>query len=126
MKFLVRWAIRLFIIFIVLLVALILLKDTLVKALLEYRLRARTGLDARIGRVEVGLSSPRLVIEDFKLYNSSEFGGSALVEIPELRMECDPKAFVYGKLHLRLLRLHLGEINIVESRDGRTNVVALL
>src|SRR5262245_22829621 len=106
MRFLIRWAIRLFIIFIVFLVALVLLKDTLFKALLEYRVRARTGLDVRIGRLEVGLSSPRLVMEDFKLYNSAEFGGSPLVEIPELRMEYDPTALATCRLHLRLLRLH--------------------
>src|SRR5262245_38548014 len=126
MKFLIRWAIRLFIIFIVLLVALVLLKDTLLKALAEYRLRSQTGLDVKIGRFEVGLSSPRLTVEDFTLYNSPEFGGSPLVQIPEVHVECDPGALAFGKLHLKLLRLNLNEINIVESKDGRTNITVLL
>src|SRR5205809_75308 len=126
MKFLIRWTLRLFIISVVLVVALVLLKDPLLKALTEYRLRSRTGLDVRIGRFEVSLSSPRLVMENFKLYNSAEFGGSPLIEIPELQLECDPTAFAFRRLHLKLLRLHLSEVNIVESRDGRTNIMVLM
>ena len=125
MKFLIRWAIRLFIISIVLVVALVLLKDTLLKALMEYRLRSQTGLDVRIGRFEVGLSSPRLTMENFKLYNSAEFGGFPLVEIPELHLECDATALAFRRLHLKLLRLHLSEVNIVESKGGRTNIMVL-
>jgi uncharacterized protein involved in outer membrane biogenesis len=126
MKFLIRWAIRLFIISIVLVVALVLLKDTLLKALTEYQLRSQTGLDVKIGRFEVGLSSPRLTVENLRLYNSAEFGGSALVDIPELHLECDPSALALGRLHLKLLRLHLSEVNIVESKDGRTNIMVLM
>ncbi|MCI0533771.1 MAG: hypothetical protein L0Z50_00940 [Verrucomicrobiales bacterium] len=126
MKFLIRWAIRLFIISIVLVVALVLLKDTLLKAFAEYRLRSRTGLDVRIGRLEAGLSSPRITLEDFKLYNSAEFGGSPLVSVPELHVECDATALAFRKLHCKLLRLHLSEVNIVESKDGRTNITMLM
>jgi hypothetical protein len=126
MKFLMRWAIRLLILSIVLVVALILLKDTLFKAMTEYRLRSQTGLDVRIGKLELGLSSPRLTLEDFKIYNSPEFGGSPLVHFPELHLECDGPALALGRFHVRLLRLHLSEVNIVESKDGRTNILVLL
>jgi hypothetical protein len=125
MKFFLRWAIRLFIVFAVLLVGLVLLKDTLLKRLTEYRLRSQTGLEVRIGRFEARLSGPSLVVQDFKVYNSAEFGGSALVDIPELRVECNTAQLALGKLHLTLLRLHLNEVNIVQSKDGRTNLVVL-
>src|SRR5207244_3350054 len=49
-----------------------------------------------------------------------------LVDIPELHVECDTAALGLGRLHVKLLRLQLSEVNIVESRDGRTNITALM
>ncbi len=126
MRFLFRWAFRLFLVAVVLVVALVLLKDTLIKSFTERQLRAQTGLDAKIDRLEAGLLSPTLTIENFKLYNTAEFGGSPLVDVPELPLEWSPAALVTGKLHFKLVRVHLNELNIVASKDGRTNIVGFV
>jgi uncharacterized protein involved in outer membrane biogenesis len=103
---------------IVLLVALVLLKDTLIKSLAERRIRSETGLDVRIGKFEVGLLTPTVTIENFKLYNNPEFGGSMFIDLPELHLEYDLTPMTSGQLHLKLLRLNLTEINLVENKDG--------
>ncbi|MBM3832190.1 MAG: hypothetical protein FJ403_02715 [Verrucomicrobia bacterium] len=126
MRFLFRWAFRLFLILVVVVVALVLLKDALCKSLAEHRLRAETGLDARIGKLEIGLLHPTLTIENLKLYNTAEFGGSPFVDLPELHLEASPRAFASQRLQFRLVRVSLNELNIVESKDGRTNIIGLL
>ena len=122
-RFLVRWAFRLFVLAVVLGVALVLLKDVLAKSLLEARIRSQTGLEVRIGKLEVGLLSPSLTLETVRLYNAPEFGGSPFLDIPDLHVLYDPAALLQRRLHLQLLRLSLAEVNIVESKNGRTNLV---
>lgn len=122
MRFLFRWAFRLFLVIVILVVALVLLKDTLLKSYLESRVRAETGMDVKIGKLEVGLFSPTLTIEDFKLYNAAEFGGSPLLDVPEFHLECDAAALASQRLRAKLVRAHVRELNIVESQTGRTNV----
>lgn len=109
------------ILLIVLVVALVLLKDTIIKAVAERSIRSETGLEARIGKFEVGLFSPTVTIEDFTLYNSAKFGGAPFVVIPELHVEYDRTAIASRKLHLTLVRFNLAQVNIVQGKDGRLN-----
>ncbi|MBI4658052.1 MAG: hypothetical protein HY735_04235, partial [Verrucomicrobia bacterium] len=126
MRFLFRWAFRLFLVAVVLVVALVLLKDTLLKSFTEHRIRSQTGLDVKIDRLRAGLFSPTLTLENLKLYNTAEFGGSLLLDLPELHLECDRSALAWRKLHFKLIRLHLNELNVVASQDGRTNIVGFV
>lgn len=126
MRFLFRWTFRIFLILVVLVVGLVLLKDALLKSLLEQRIRSRTGLDVKIGRFDMGVFSPTMTIENVKLYNTAEFGGSPLIDLPELHLECDAGALARQQLRFKLVRLDLAEVNVVESKEGRTNIVAML
>jgi hypothetical protein len=125
-KFVFRWAFRLLILAIVLVVGLLLLKDTIAKSVAEQRIRNQTGFDVKIGRLEIGLLSSRLTMENFTLYNPAEFGGSPFLKIPDLHIEYSPNDFASNGLRLKLLRVDLQELNIVENMNGRTNIVDLL
>jgi hypothetical protein len=125
MRFFFRWAFRLLIFLLVLGVAGILLLDTIARAITEYRIRSRTGMDVRIGRMEIGLLYPQVTIENLLIYNSGEFGGSPFIEMPELHLEYDRDALFSRKLHCHLVRLNLNQVNVVENRKGRTNIEAL-
>ncbi|MSU64213.1 MAG: hypothetical protein EXS31_17790 [Pedosphaera sp.] len=126
MRFLMRWLIRLLVLGVILLVALLLLKDVLLKAFTEHTIRTQTGLEVTMARFETGLTQPRLTIEGLRLYNTAEFGGSLLLDVPDLHAECDMAALRGGRFRLKLLRLNLAELNIVEGIDGRTNVFELM
>lgn len=126
MRKILKWLIGLFIVFVVLVVALLLLKDVLIKSIAESQIRAQTGMDVKIGKLEVALSSPTITMESFKLYNTSEFGGSTFVDLPELHVEYDRDALLARKIHLKLVRFNLAEMNIVKNQNGQTNVVELL
>lgn len=129
MKTLFRWFFRIalaaVVLFIVLAVAALLLKDVIAKNLAERNLRDSTGMDAKISNLEVGLLTPTLSMEGMKLYNPSEFGGGTFLDMPELRMEYIPDEVRGGKLRFKTLRLHLSELTVVKTKDGKTNLDAL-
>lgn len=99
--------------------------DSMARAAMEASIRAQSGLDVRIRRVEIGLIRPTLRVEDFVLYNPAEFGGSPLLTVPEVFIEYDREAARAQQLHLRLARLNISEIQVVEDAAGRTNLAAI-
>ena len=116
-----RWAFYLFITCVVLLVAGILLLDTIAKEVLQSQIRAETGMDAKIGRCSVSLLNPTITVEDFKLYNTPEFGGSPCVDMPELHLEYDRPALWSRKIHFKLIRLNVAEVVLVNGKPGKSN-----
>jgi hypothetical protein len=122
MKTLFRWAFRLLILLLVLLIAGILLLDTIAKEIFEYKLAQSTGLEVKINSVNVGLLNPRLTVEGLVIYNRLEFGGSPLLDMPELHAEYDRDALWSQKVHLRLLRVNIAQISVIEDTNGRLNL----
>jgi uncharacterized protein involved in outer membrane biogenesis len=125
MRRLLRWGFRLVLGLVVLIVVaaavMILLLDTLAKEVIVNRLRSRTGMEVKVGSVHVGLLSPTLSIENVKIYNTADFGGSVCLDMPELHLEYDPSALRAGHLHLTLLRLDIAELSLVVNKSNRMN-----
>jgi hypothetical protein len=123
-KFIFRWAFRLLILAIVLFVALILLKDTIVKNIAESQIRKSTGMDVKIGAMHVGLTRPVFTVENFVLYNTAEFGGGTFIDVPDLYLEMLPNA-KKGEMRFKLVRMNVRELNIIENLQGRTNITSV-
>lgn len=124
-RFITRWLFRLLILLIVLGVSLVLLKDVLLKSWIESRVRSETGLETRIGTLELALLEPTLTIENFVLYNPAQFGGSPFLIIKEIHLEYDRRALSHRELKITLLRLNLSEIDVVENQKSQTNLQML-
>ena len=125
MKFIFKWLLRLFILAVVLVVVFFLSLDTILRLLMENRIRAQTGMDAEIGKFSLGLVEPTITIKDFKLFNPPSFGGTLFIDIPEIHVEYDRTALARRELHVTLLRFNLGELDIVKNEAGRTNIFAI-
>jgi len=125
MKKLFKWMFRLILALLFLVLVLVLFLDQIAKSLAEREIRSQTGLEVKIGRVSIGLRKPTLTVENFKLVNSSDFGGSTFMDIPELYAQYDLSALRSWKVHLNLVRFNLGELHIVQNKDGKTNLQAL-
>ena len=125
MKFLFKWLLRFFLLLAALVAAALLSWDWIVKTVAEHRIQAVTGMETRIGKLEVGVTHPVIHIENFRLYNTAEFGGSPLVTLPEVHLEYDPAALRAGKVRIKLLRINLAEVNLVRNLAGQTNVNVL-
>ncbi len=123
-KFIFRWAFRFLILAIVLVVALLLLKDQILKSVAESQIRKSTGMDVKIGSLSMSLTRPVFDLENFVLYNTAEFGGGAFLDVPDLHLEFYPNA-TKKELRFKLVRMNVRELNIIESRDGRTNITSI-
>ncbi len=121
-RFVFRWAFRCLILSIVLIVGLLLLKDTIARSFAEQQIRRTTGFDAKVGKVRLGLIEPRIDIEGLVIYNPVEFGGSPLIDAPDIHVEYVPTELAARKVHLKFLRLNIREMNIVQN-NGRTNLL---
>ena len=124
-KRLFRWALYLLLLIAVLIGAALLSLDAIVKQFVQSRVRSETGMDVKIGKMEIGLATPTIAIEDFKIYNPPEFGGSLFLSMPEIYVDYDREALRERKLHLNLLRVNLAEINIVQGKKGRVNLQSI-
>lgn len=120
-----RWALYLFMLLAVLIVVAILSLNAIVKQIVQSRFRSATGMDATIGKMDIGLLTPTLAIEDFKIYNPPGFGGSLFLSLPEIYVDYDRDALRARKLHLNLVRINLAEMDIIQDKNGRTNIQSI-
>jgi len=125
MKWLFKWLFRLFLLAVVLIVILLLSLNSILRVYVEHRIRAQTGMDAEIGKLSIGLVEPTVTIQNFKLYNPPDFGGTPFLDIREIHVEYDRAALARHELHLTFVRFNLGELDIVKNEAGRTNIFSL-
>jgi uncharacterized protein involved in outer membrane biogenesis len=125
MKFIFKWLLRLFILAVVLIVIFFLSLDSILRVVIENRIRVQTGMDAEIGKFTLGLAEPTVTIKDLKLFNPPSFGGTLFLDIPEIHAEYDRAALAKSELHVTLLRFNLGELDIVKNQAGQTNIFSI-
>ena len=87
MKTILKWFFGLVLLVVVLAVVLLLSLDTILRVVVENRIRTQTGMDAEIGTFHLGLTEPVVTIKDFKIYNPPDFGGTPFLSIPEIHVE---------------------------------------
>ncbi len=124
-KFIFKWLLRLCVLAVVLAVIFFLSFDSILRVVVENRIRAQTGMDAEIGRFHFGLTQPVVEIKNLQLFNSAAFGGTPFLNIPEIHVEYDRAALAQHEIHIILLRFNLGELDIVKNESGQTNLFAL-
>jgi hypothetical protein len=125
MKWIFKWLVRLVFLVVILIVVFFLSLDTILRLVMQNRIRAQTGMDAEIGKFSLGLTEPTITIKDFKLFNPPNFGGTLFIDIPEIHVEYDRAALTSRELHVTLLRFNLGELDIVKNEAGQTNIFAI-
>lgn len=122
MKRLIKWLFILMVVAVAIIVGLLLSKDAILKAAVEQQIRAQTGMDAKIGRLSLGLLTPVVTIENLVIHNTAAFGGTPFLDIRELHVEYDRDALAQRKLRITLLRLNLEELTVVRNPNGTTNI----
>ena len=125
MKFLFKWLFRMLLLAVVLAVILVLSLDSILRVVVQHNIRSQTGMEAEIGKFHFGLIEPVVTIQNLKLHNPPDFGGTPFLNIPEIHVEYDRAALVNNQIHITLLRFNLGELDIVKNEAGRTNIFSL-
>jgi hypothetical protein len=121
MKKFVRWTIGILLVLIVLGVLAVFSLNTIVRLVAEKRIRVVTGMETQIGKLDISLRSQRVRIENLKLINPPEFGGSLFLHLRELDVQYDLEAFRSNNLVLKTLRIDLAEVHIVQNKAGKRN-----
>jgi hypothetical protein len=121
MKPLFRRAFCLLLALVILVIAAFLFRDTIAREFVEYQIKNQTGFPARIGRLHAGLLDSELRIENLVICNPAAFGGGTFIDMPELLVEYDGGALRAGKLHCKLVRFNLAQVNLVEDAQGGHN-----
>ena len=129
MRFLFRWAYRLLILLLILGIGLFLAKDALAKWWIVSEFR-ENGMDAKIGRLEIGFPlNSTVAASDITVYNLPEYGGSPMLRIDDLFIDCNFSELmnVRRKLrpHFRQVRIGITEFNLVETKGGERNLISL-
>lgn len=99
-------------------------RNRILKAVAERRIRAETGLQAKIGSLKTGLGSATIALKDIQIFNPPQFGSSVLVDVRQLYVELDPEQATASKLRFKVLRFHLSELNVVRDNQGQLNLEA--
>lgn len=126
MKWIIKWLLRLFIaavaLVVMVVIVLLLSYNSILRVAMERQIHAQTGMEAKIGSVNFALTSPSVEIQNLKIRNSPDFGGTPFLDIPEIHVEYDRAALARREIHLTLLRFNLGELDIVKNQAGQTNI----
>jgi uncharacterized protein involved in outer membrane biogenesis len=122
-KWLFRLALAAVALVVVAVIVLLLSYNSILRVAMERQIRAQTGMDVEIGSLKIALTSPTVEIQNLKIHNSPDFGGTPFLDIPEIHVEYDRAALARREIHLKLLRFNLGELDIVKNQAGRTNIV---
>jgi uncharacterized protein involved in outer membrane biogenesis len=120
-----KWTIGVLGALLVVCVALLIFKNTVLRKVAEYSVERETGLDASIGAFKLDLGSASVRVTDFRLHNPPGFGHGLLLHMPEMFLELDRQASTNGALRFRKARVHLSELNVVKNAQGQTNIVGL-
>jgi uncharacterized protein involved in outer membrane biogenesis len=121
MRRIIKWLFILLLLALLALAGLVVSKDAIARLAAEERIRAATGMDVKIEKLSVGILSPVVTVQNLKLYNTPEFGGTPFMDVRELHVEFDREAFAQRKLRIKLLRLDLAELTMVKNDAGSTN-----
>jgi uncharacterized protein involved in outer membrane biogenesis len=128
-KWIFKWLLRLFLaavaLVVIAVIVLLLSYNSILRVAMERQIRAQTGMDAEIGSLKIALTSPTVEIQNLKIHNPPDFGGTPFLDIPEIHVEYDRAALARREIHITLMRFNLGELDIVKNQAGRTNLFSL-
>jgi hypothetical protein len=126
MRRLFRWFFRLLLLAALLLAALVMFRNPIVRELAERQIRAETGMEAVIGRVRIAVKSAAIRVDNVRLINPPEYGGQLFADLPDVYIEYDPIALAFRQIRFQRILFRLDELRVVRDPGGRTNLEALL
>lgn len=103
-------------------VGVVLLKNVLIKSAVETTVGAVTGFPLKIKSLKVGIFDTYVSIKDLKMHNPENFEEPILMHIPEVHLDYSLMPIFKGKVHVKDMRFHLSEMNVVTNKDGELNL----
>lgn len=114
-----------FVILVLVIAGLTLAKNIIARAAIINGVKAMTGLELEIGKVNVGVLNTFLDLGGLKVLNSSAFSDKVLADFPQIYANYSLGDFFKGKAHFKELKIDLKELTVVRNREGAVNVNSL-
>ena len=119
-----RWM-KIVIIAFVTLLAVLLVKNLIIKIAVEKGVGIVTGLRLSTGSFKVGILRHTVSIKNIKLYNPKNFEDPVMVDAPEIYVDYDLLSIIGGNFHLREIRFNLAEFTVDKNKAGQLNLNSL-
>lgn len=103
-------------------VAAFVMRDAIIKGVIESSVGKVTGLRLTIGSFRTDPGKSVIDIRDLKLANPPAFGRTYMIDAPEVYIVYDLPEIMKGRVHLRQMRLQLNEFVLMRSASGATNI----
>ena len=113
---------RILLIVVLVFVALIVLKDQIIKATITSSVQKVLGARATIGQFSLSLMGQKVKMKNLKIYNPPGFPNEVLVDIPEVEVDYDLSALLKKELHLPFVVVNLKELVVIKNESGQLNV----
>lgn len=106
----------------VIVVAVGMAKDLIIKVSVENGVEMATGLPLKMAYFHVSLLDHKVHIKGMEMMNPKNFKDRVMLNVPEIYVDYDPGAAMSGKIHLMVLRLDLKELYVVKDAGGDLNI----
>ena len=116
---------KFFLVILAIVALLVIARNVIVKNAVSAGVKAVTGLQLDIKRMNIGFIKTLIGIEGLKLYNPAGYKDPVMVDIPEVYVDYNLGAFLKKKVHLKEVRLNLKEFVVVKNEKGELNLDSL-
>lgn len=110
---------------IVLILGLGIMKDSLAKFAVVAGAKSVAGLKVEMEKFHIGIIKSKVDIKGLKVYNSKEFGGELMLDVPEVYVDFYLFKMLKKNIHLEDLRVHMKQCTLVTNEKGILNFNAL-
>jgi len=100
-------------------------KNMIAKSAIEKGVELVTGLQLRMGSLNIGIVNTLVGIRNLQLYNPEGFKDKVMLNMPEVFVDYDLPAVLKGIIHLNEVRIDLKEFIVVKNSDGKLNLDSL-
>jgi len=111
-----------FLILLIVLVAVVIAKDALIRLGVEAAVKKVTGLPLKIDSLKVGLTTTKIDIRGLRVFNPPGFEAEPMIDIPLIYVDYSIMELLTGKIHLNDVRVEVHEFVAVVSKEGALNL----
>ncbi len=110
---------------VIFLAVLILARNLIISTGASSVIRSITGVEMKVGKLDVGLFNGEVGIKDLTLLNPPAYPERMMMDMPELKVKYDIGSIMKGVVHLPELKVDLKEFVVVRNSKGEVNVNSL-
>ncbi|MDF7807351.1 hypothetical protein P4E94_07875 [Pontiellaceae bacterium B12219] len=87
------------------------------------RIKAETGIDARVGRLSINVAAGKLFLDDVEIRNPEGFLLENLASVERIEVETDVKSLIFQKpLIVKNAVIERTLVNVIRNKDGEINL----